>query len=577
VLSISSGHSADYLLDAVATGRESYYTNATAEGEPPGRWYGAGAESLGLAGEVDPDVMRAVYGEFRDPRDPDGNRRVGNPPRNYPNGEALRDKLLAKEPDATPERQEEIAAEAERMVRNNIGFYDATFSPPKSVTVVHAAYESQEVKARAAGDDATADMWAAKRELVEEAIWEGNRAQLNYLAEHAGYTRVGHHGGGAGRWVDAHDWTVASFFQHDSRNHDPQLHIHNAILNRVEGPDGKWRTLSGQDLNLAKRGAGAVGDRAMFEHLAAKSGLPSAMRSDGRCRELTGVDQKVMDHFSTRTQALTPKAAELAREYERTYGRAPNTVQMHRFNQQATLATRPAKEHTSESGTDRLARWDRELRTEIGSGLAAVAENVGKQQPPEPRPFDVTATLETAVAAAQASDSRFTLSSALAEIDATLPDYLGGLSGAESHAMLRALAELAVESDPVLSLRADAPGAESLPAEFQLANGRSAFTQPESDLFATKEHVRSERALQAAAMERGAAAMSPELAEFFTTELAELGIELGVDQRAAVQGVLTDGAKLSAFWRQVRWRRRYSPAMAWKPATSPDGSRRRNA
>jgi hypothetical protein len=38
MLTISSGHSADYLLGAVATGRENYYTGAVAAGEPPGRW-----------------------------------------------------------------------------------------------------------------------------------------------------------------------------------------------------------------------------------------------------------------------------------------------------------------------------------------------------------------------------------------------------------------------------------------------------------------------------------------------------------------------------------------------------------
>ena len=35
VLTISSGHSADYLTGAVAAGRENYYTGAVAAGEPP--------------------------------------------------------------------------------------------------------------------------------------------------------------------------------------------------------------------------------------------------------------------------------------------------------------------------------------------------------------------------------------------------------------------------------------------------------------------------------------------------------------------------------------------------------------
>ena len=69
MLTISSGHSADYLTGAVAAGRENYYTGAVAAGEPPGRWYGAGAEALGLAGVVDAQDMTALYERFLDPRD----------------------------------------------------------------------------------------------------------------------------------------------------------------------------------------------------------------------------------------------------------------------------------------------------------------------------------------------------------------------------------------------------------------------------------------------------------------------------------------------------------------------------
>jgi hypothetical protein len=48
VLRITRGYSPDYLLKEVATGRENYYTGAVTAGEPPGRWWGVGAEKLGL-------------------------------------------------------------------------------------------------------------------------------------------------------------------------------------------------------------------------------------------------------------------------------------------------------------------------------------------------------------------------------------------------------------------------------------------------------------------------------------------------------------------------------------------------
>ena len=49
MLSISTGHSAEYLTGQVAAGRESYYTGAGAAGERAGFWSGRGNESLGLA------------------------------------------------------------------------------------------------------------------------------------------------------------------------------------------------------------------------------------------------------------------------------------------------------------------------------------------------------------------------------------------------------------------------------------------------------------------------------------------------------------------------------------------------
>src|SRR5262245_31955553 len=69
VLSVHSGHRADYLTGAVAVGRENYYTGAVAAGEPSGRWFGKGAEALGLHGEVDAQDMTALYERFIDPRD----------------------------------------------------------------------------------------------------------------------------------------------------------------------------------------------------------------------------------------------------------------------------------------------------------------------------------------------------------------------------------------------------------------------------------------------------------------------------------------------------------------------------
>jgi len=114
--------------------------------------------------------------------------------------------------DARPERRAELRAQAECSARQAVSFIDVTFSAPKAVSVLGVAFERAAADARRAGDHQAADAWAAHARAVEDAVLAGSRAALDYLQDRAGYSRVGHHGGGAGRWTDAHAWTVTQFF-----------------------------------------------------------------------------------------------------------------------------------------------------------------------------------------------------------------------------------------------------------------------------------------------------------------------------------------------------------------------------
>jgi conjugative relaxase-like TrwC/TraI family protein len=231
MISISSGHAAEYLTGQVASGHENYYTGA---------------------------VTAAERGSAP---------RLGGPLRKYVTAQVAYERMLTAEPDASGERREQLRLNAERSARSNVRFLDVTFSAPKSVTVLAVAFERQMVDAERAGDATAAMAWRAHRDAVESAVLAGNAAMLDYLQDLAGYSRVGHHGGAAGRYADGHDWVVASFLQHDSRDHDPQLHVHNAVLNRVENPDGKWRTLATRAIYAHRAAAGALAERVMEEHL----------------------------------------------------------------------------------------------------------------------------------------------------------------------------------------------------------------------------------------------------------------------------------------------------------------------
>ncbi|PVZ08239.1 MobF family relaxase [Actinomycetospora cinnamomea] len=556
MLSVASGYSPDYLLKEVAAGRENYYTGAVTDGEPPGRWWGRGAEKLGLTGLVDPQDMRAVYEHFLDPhheafRDPDRwdeGPTLGHRGRRYATEDELYAAALEREPDASAERRAELRVEAGKQARHNVAFLDATFSVQKSVTVLHTAFEAQEVAAQAAGDDEAAAAWGEYRQALEDAIWAGNNAALSYLSERAGYARVGHHGGAAGRYVDAHDWVVTSFFQHDSRDHDPQLHIHNPILNRVEGPDGQWRTLDGRSIYRFRPAAAAVGERTTEERLSQTLGVRLAMRPDGKAREVIGVDEAATELLSSRRRAVTARAAELIAEFEARHGREANGLERDRLSRQATMATRRAKSHEGETREQLLDRIDRQLRDEVAGGLRGVAEDVLAARhdgPPAAQSWSPTAVLETALAEVQAKKAGWTRADLTRAINDALPDTLGIADGEDVATLLDRLTDQGIAL--ATPLDAARPGADELPDELRLADGSSAYQAPGARLYATPDHVHTERAVVAAGRRGDAAAAPRSIADRFLARLQGEGIDLGADQEAAVRGVLTSGAKVETL------------------------------
>src|SRR5690606_33465548 len=147
----------------------SYYLDGE---EPPGYWWGQAAGRLGLEGVVDSEAFLAVMAGL----DP-----------------ATRDDLGRKY--------------GEGSVRG----YDATFSAPKSVSVLFALGDEQ------------------IRGEVVEAHERAVEAVLGWIQDRA-HTRMRQHG--HVMCVDTEGIVVGVFRQHASRRLDPQLHTHAVIANR---------------------------------------------------------------------------------------------------------------------------------------------------------------------------------------------------------------------------------------------------------------------------------------------------------------------------------------------------------
>lgn len=553
MLSVAKGYDTGYLTEAVAGGREGYYTGAVAAGEPAGLWYGQGAADLGLSGEVDEDLLRGIYGGLLDPRDPATHdpARWGDAatlaagPRNYRSVDERYRDLLAAEPHAGPERRAELRVAAEAAGRENVLFWDATFSAPKSVSVAAVACERKAIQAREAGDLVTAAAWSTMQRAVEDAVMVGARASVDYLQEMAGYSRAGRNGI---RFVDAHRWTVAQFLQHDSRDRDPQLHVHQAILAVVECADGQWRRLDGKSLLLWKLAAGAVGDRAMEAHLSQALGFSLVVRETehGVAREIAGVSQEVMELFSKRTQAITPVIAQQVELFRDVNGRDPSPLELDEIAQKATLVTRAPKAHDGETSEQRMARWTAEAYQRKEGGLEAVAEEVvlcAQRFSGRVDTWSERDVVERARAALGQGEQTWTRPRAVKAVSDALPANLG-LSGPQARELLDRLVDRVVAGE--VQVTQVEPAAATL-AQWRLANGASPYVRPGSVRFASRGQIAAERVLIAAATERGAAALTVAAANAVIERFAESGVELGADQLAALWGVLTSGARVEVI------------------------------
>ena len=547
MFSLAKGYSIDYLTKATAEAREGYYTNAVVAGEPAGVWHGAGAEALGLHGEVDADLMEAVYTHHLDPRDEAARSRstwgeaatFADGHRKYDSPQDIYKQLLDQHPDAGPEERAALQAQAERSARQALKFIDATFTVTKSVTVVGVAFERAANDARAAGDLKAAAAWGEMHRAVEQAAMVGARATMDYLQDVAGYSRVGHHGGGAGRWVDAHGWVVGQFRQHDSRDRDPNLHVHQAILNRVLCADGQWRTLDSRAIHAHRLSAAAIGERVVEAYLTRTLGLRFETRKDGLAREVVGVPQPVMELFSKRAKAISPKVTEMVAAFEQRFGRAPTPLERKKIAEDATLATRKGKEHGGESLEERLDRWERESRATVKGGLKGVAHAALQQRDAGPATeWSPSLVVKAALAEVGAKQGTWTRSDLLWCVSNALPGHLD-IEPEKVRPLLEKLTGQALE-EAVCVRKAD--DTQGLPAEFRLANGRSAYEGPAAVRYTTSDQVVVERINERAAVRTGADALTEGQVAAFLRRLKEAGVKLEADQEEAVRGVLTSGA-----------------------------------
>jgi conjugative relaxase-like TrwC/TraI family protein len=171
--------------------------------------------------------------------------------------------------------------------------FDLTLCAPKSVSLVRAL-RTDDVMAKAIAD--------AHTTALAEA--------MEYLAAHAGYTRVHNPRTGEKDMVRLPGLTAIAYQHETSRCGDPHLHTHVVVPNRQARADGQLVSIDGTSLYHEAKAAGVIYQATLRRELHQSLGLEWArVDSATGMAELAGVDRDTINAWSRRSTQLREWAA----------------------------------------------------------------------------------------------------------------------------------------------------------------------------------------------------------------------------------------------------------------------------
>ncbi|WP_433458304.1 MobF family relaxase [Micromonospora sp. CA-248212] len=544
-----------------------YYT---AEGNPTGQWVGAGLAGLGITpGDfVDEAQMRALYGFGWHPDADriiaayqaahiaadmtpeqiatvnDQARRHATLGRQFPVYKALdpyeervarRLAVIATDMgrDATEAEVKKVRHEESARQRGANAGYDAVFAPVKSAALLWALDERESVRA-----------------AVRAAHEEAKNSALGMLEKHAAYTRTGKAGIAQ---IETRGLVAVAFDHYDSRCGDPNLHTHVVIANKVQGVDGKWRSLDATALYQMTVAASEHYNTTFETALTARLGVSFASRPGTAAgkepvREIEGVPDTWITQFSKRRTQLETRYDELLRDYRREHGYDPGTKVAQKLARQATLETRDGKKPPRSLQAMR-ADWREQITDAHGPAaldvLATIATvpTAAKIGPLTNQQVDeLAAEVIGRVAAARATWTRWNVH---AETERTL--RVGGLRFATVDAQQRiadAITQRAVS--PAHRILIDAPAMVDEPDVLRRSDGESVFARHGTSRYTSQQILDAEQRLLDAARTPTligipAAAVTTSLSQFETRH----GRTLDAGQRDLVTAFATTDTRIA--------------------------------
>jgi conjugative relaxase-like TrwC/TraI family protein len=405
-------------------------------------WEGRGCAALGLSGTVEAEIAERLYQEGVAPS---GERIIKHADPKTGEDQAAAEALaIARYREEHPfASASEINAERTRIRATSPGiarpYYDVTSSASKSVSVLHASLRVAAGLARRAGDHVTAAALDGEAQALEDALLDAVREGLELLEAMGCYVRTGHHSATTGEWRDGKGLVATSWLHTISRDGDPQLHVHLAVLNavqRADGADDQWRAADGQHFYQLRHLYGVTVDRAFEQRLLAM-GYAMTGRADGNGAEVGGVSPQVMARFSSRARAINGRLRTWAGQYTARHGTPPSRRTIYLMGQQIAKDTRRPKAEARRmaggkdtghlvSDQERLKAWEDQttadelqvLSSVYAEAKAYAARSAGPRGLAE---ADKARAARIAVAEAQRQRSVWGISDLCLEIHRALP------------------------------------------------------------------------------------------------------------------------------------------------------------
>jgi hypothetical protein len=280
-----------------------------------------------------------------------------------------------------------------------------------------------------------------------------------------------------------------------------------------------------------------------------------------------------MDAYSTRTVRVHEKERELAREWQRRHGRAPNSRELYYLTRKATLLSRKGKDAGQVDWNALVQQWDTTMGGQLadiapavsnmrGPGTRAVALDGGRERGSSaagrpPTREEQTRTLAKALVLMSEKNPAWTRHDLLKQLALVMPPQTRRMDAAAAQQLLVGLAEEALSGRAGDVVCLEAPEWPPLPASLRRElDRRSVYTRPGVTRYATAAQLSSEDTLVAQACTPGAPQLPGELvARRLGADLALLQAQLRgradeargrvtqhglrLDQAAAVWHVLT--------------------------------------